>query len=110
MKNRRIVTYRLPPPSTHDLRNEEFEKRKTSCFPSHGHGISSASLPEFLETHETKSRRNVSFRVSSHLHHSLQASNLFLLHILHSPIHHKHYHVSILLFPLLLTLESVSVT
>src|SRR6218665_349782 len=38
MKNRRIVTF--PPPSTHHLRNEEFEKRKTSCFPSHGHGIS----------------------------------------------------------------------
>src|SRR6218665_818495 len=57
--------------------------------------------PEFLETQETKSRRNVSFRVSSYLHHSLRASNLFLLHILHSPIHHKHYHVSILLFPLL---------
>src|SRR6218665_2403844 len=58
------------------------------------------SLPEFLETQETKFRRNVSFRVSSQLHHSLRSSNfLFLLHILHSPIHHKHYHVSILLFP-----------
>src|SRR6218665_3233870 len=109
MKNRRIITYRLP--STHDLRNEEFEKRKTSCFPSHEHGISLQPLSvSFLKTKETKSRRNVSFRVSSHLHHSLRASNLFLLHILHSPIHHKHYHVSILLFPLLLTLESVSVT
>src|SRR6218665_2976152 len=40
MKNRRIVTYRLPSSLNHDLTNEEFEKRKTSCFPSHGHGIS----------------------------------------------------------------------
>src|SRR6218665_538137 len=106
MKNRNLSS-----PSTHHLRNEEFEKRKTSCFPSHGHGISLQPLSlSFLKLKKQKSRRNVSFHVSSHLHHSLRASNLFLLHILHSPIHHKHYHVSILLFPLLLTLESVSVT
>src|SRR6218665_3029652 len=53
-------------PSTLDLRNEEFEKGKFSCFPSHGHSISSAPLPEFLETQETKSRRNEE-KLSSHV-------------------------------------------
>src|SRR6218665_272977 len=83
-----------------------------SCFLSHGHylfTISPPSIHEFLEINEMKNRRNVSFRVSSHLHHSRKASNLFLLHIQHSSSHHNHYHFSILLFPVLLTLESVFV-
>src|SRR6218665_1235292 len=54
--------------------------------------LTSLSLSLIFPICELLESKKLSSRVSSHLHHSLQASNLFLLHILHSPIQHNHYH------------------